>query len=69
MKIADIQITTLDIPFTPHSHQHLQYWIPQWRIVQVCRITLENGVVGWGETLPNDMGKIPADIAARIVGC
>ena len=68
MKIIDIQVTNLDLQFTPLAHQHLQYWIPSWRIFQVCRITLENNVEGWGETPRNVMGAVPEDIAERIVG-
>ena len=68
MKIIDIQVTNLDLQFTPLAHQHLQYWIPSWRIFQVCKITLENGVEGWGETSRNPVGAIPEDIAERIVG-
>ena len=48
MKITDVELRCLDVPFTPHTNEHMQYWLPHWRIVQVCRITLDNGVVGWG---------------------
>ena len=68
MKIKDIELTYLDVPFTSHTNEHLQYWLPHWHIVQVCRITLENGVVGWGETIPNyTWARVPDDIEERIV--
>ncbi|MFH1573185.1 MAG: enolase C-terminal domain-like protein, partial [Acidobacteriota bacterium] len=48
---------------------HLQYWLPHWRISQVCRIALKGGVVGWGETIPNyTWARVPKDIEARILG-
>ena len=69
MKITDVELTYLDVPFTNHTNQHMQYWLPHWRIVQICKITLDNGVVGWGETIPNyTWARVPDDIAARIVG-
>lgn len=69
MKIADLELIHLDVPFTPHTNQHMQYWLPHWRIVQLCKITLENGIVGWGETIPNyTWSKVPTDVAGRVVG-
>ena len=53
MKVASVELTNLDVPFEQYAGQHLQYWIAPWRIVQVCKLTLDNGVVGWGETIPN----------------
>ena len=47
----------------------MQYWLPHWRIVQLCKITLADGTVGWGETIPNyTWAKVPEDIEDRIVG-
>src|SRR5690554_3711522 len=69
MKVVDFELIHLDVPFTPHTNEHMQYWLPHWRISQLCRITLDNGVVGWGETLPNyTWKKVPEDAARRVVG-
>ena len=69
MKIADIELTYLDVPFTLHTNEHMQYWLPYWRIVQICKITLDNDVTGWGETIPNyTWATVPNDIADRVVG-
>ena len=65
MKIERVEITTLEVP---HTNDHLQYWIPQWRIIQVCRLVMDNGVVGWGESVKHAMGAIPVDVADRVVG-
>ena len=40
MKITDIELTYLDVPFTPHTNEHMQYWLPHWHIVQICKLTL-----------------------------
>ena len=69
MKIRDIELTYLDVPFTPHTNEHMQYWLPHWHIVQICKLTLDNGVVGWGETIPNyTWAKVPDDIEEQIGG-
>ena len=34
MKITDIELTYLDVPFTSHTNEHMQYWLPHWHIVQ-----------------------------------
>ena len=69
MKVASVELTNLDVPFEKYAGQHLQYWIAPWRIVQVCKLTLDNGGVGWGETIPNAThSRVPDDIAERIVG-
>ncbi len=69
MKITRVELINLDLPFTAHTNQHLQYWLPHWRIVQLCKVHLDNGVVGWGETIPNyTWARVPEDAAERIVG-
>mgnify|MGYP001169378798 CR=1 FL=1 len=69
MKIKSVELIHLDVPFTTHTNQHMKYWLPHWRIIQLCKITLSDGTVGWGETIPNyTWAKVPDDIANRIVG-
>ena len=69
MQIKSVELIHLDVPFTNHTNQHMQYWLPHWRIVQLCKITLTNGTIGWGETIPNyTWAKVPEDIEERIVG-
>ena len=69
MRVAAVELTHLDLPFTPGSDRHLRYWIPQWRIIQLCKVTLDNGVVGWGETIPHAThATVPTDIDDRIRG-
>ncbi len=69
MKITEVELIHLDLPFTAHTDRHMRYWLPHWRIIQLCRLRLDNGVVGWGETIPNyTWAKVPANIEERIVG-
>ena len=68
MKVKSVELFTLDLPFERHTGQHLQYWIPEWRIVQICKLTMDSGVVGWGETIHNyTHARVPDDIEDRIL--
>ncbi|MCY3765353.1 MAG: mandelate racemase/muconate lactonizing enzyme family protein [Gemmatimonadetes bacterium] len=68
MQVKEVDITFLDVPFTPHSNEHLQYWLPHWRIIQICRLTMDNGIVGYGETVHNyTWAQVPEGIECRIV--
>jgi L-alanine-DL-glutamate epimerase-like enolase superfamily enzyme len=69
MKVQSIEFIHLDLPFTEQTNLHMQYWLPHFRIFQICKITLDNGIVGWGETMPNyTVSKVPAGVEARVVG-
>ena len=69
MKIENITFTHLDVPFTDHAGKHLGYWLPHWRIVQLCEVTLTGGIKGYGETIPNyTWSKVPEDIFDRTIG-
>ncbi|MCE9592369.1 MAG: enolase [Planctomycetes bacterium] len=70
MKIKEIEIIWLDVPFheIPDRNMARQNW--GWRIVEVCRVTTDNGIVGVGETLPNyTWGKVSAAAIERAKGC
>ena len=68
MKVVQLEFIYLDVPFSEHAGQYIQYWLPDWHISQLCKLTLDNGVVGWGETLPNyTCAKVPADIEAQVL--
>ena len=69
MKVARVELIHLDVPFADHAGNHLQYWIPAWRLVQVCKLTMDNGIIGWGETiLYATHARVAEDVADQIVG-
>jgi galactonate dehydratase len=69
VKVQAIEFILLDVPYTEHTNQHMQYWLPHHRILQICKITLDNGIVGWGETMPNyTVAKVPAGVEERVLG-
>ncbi|MEE2659052.1 MAG: enolase C-terminal domain-like protein [Candidatus Latescibacterota bacterium] len=69
MKVQSLELIHLDVPFTTHTDQHMRFWLPHWRIVQLCKLTMDNGIVGWGETIPNyTWSRVPEDIEDRALG-
>jgi L-alanine-DL-glutamate epimerase-like enolase superfamily enzyme len=69
MKVKSVKLIHLDLPFTNHTNQHMKYWLPHWRIIQLCKLEMDDGTIGWGETIPNyTWAKVPDDISERIVG-
>jgi L-alanine-DL-glutamate epimerase-like enolase superfamily enzyme len=69
MKVTSIELTHHHVPFTPHADSHLKYWLPHWQITQICRLEFDNGITGWGETIPNyTWSKVPDDVQDRIIG-
>lgn len=53
MKIKDIEIIWLDVPFHPIPTKNMARQQNGWHICEICRVTTDNGLVGIGETLPN----------------
>jgi L-alanine-DL-glutamate epimerase-like enolase superfamily enzyme len=69
MKVKSIDFIYLDVPFSAHTQQYMDYWLPEWRISQICKITLDNDLIGWGETLPNyTWARVPDEIEDRVLG-
>ncbi|MCB0092740.1 MAG: hypothetical protein KDE54_32860, partial [Caldilineaceae bacterium] len=69
LRIKEIERIMLRVPFT----QRVQKWnallVWQWQIVEVIRVTTEDGTVGYGETLPHyTWGTVSDEAIARAQG-
>ncbi|MDP6502867.1 MAG: mandelate racemase/muconate lactonizing enzyme family protein [Planctomycetota bacterium] len=53
MKIKDIEIIWLDVPFHEVPHRNTERRLSRWHIIEICRVTTDNGLTGFGETLPH----------------
>ena len=53
MRIKDVEYFYLDVPFHPVPDRNMSRAQHGWHIVEICRLTTDNGFVGIGETLPN----------------
>ncbi len=69
MKIKDIEIFWLDVPFHPVPERNMARACHGWHISEICRVTTDNGLVGYGETLPNyTWGKVSKEAIERCKG-
>lgn len=53
LKIAKAERFVLDVPYTPRCEEWNALMVRQWRIVEIIKVTLADGTVGWGESLPH----------------
>ena len=51
MKISDVERILLDVPFRERPGIHMSRRIRRWSIIEVCRVTTSDGLVGYGETV------------------
>ena len=69
MKIKEIEIFWLDVPFHDAPQRNMARTLAGWHICEICRVTTDNGLVGYGETLPNyTWGKVSAAAIERTKG-
>ena len=52
MKIESIERIWVDLPLKETPWRNMVREIPHWSLFELCRVTLSNGVVGVGETMP-----------------
>ena len=69
LRIADVERITLRVPFTPRVQRWNALLVWQWQIVEIIRVTTDDGTVGYGETLPHyTWGRVPEDGPRRVMG-
>jgi L-alanine-DL-glutamate epimerase-like enolase superfamily enzyme len=69
LRIKEIERITLRVPFTPRVQQWNALLVWQWQIVEIIRVTTDDGTVGYGETLPHyTWGTVPEAAIERAKG-
>ena len=69
LRIKDIERITLRVPFTPRTQRWNALLVWQWQIVEIIRVTTDDGAVGYGETLPHyTWGKVSNESIERASG-
>ena len=59
MRITDIERIAVELPHKPRPGYHMKSkgdsvsMYPHWPILELCKVTTDTGLVGWGETLAN----------------
>jgi L-alanine-DL-glutamate epimerase-like enolase superfamily enzyme len=68
-RVAEVSFTRLQDPFAPRHAEHMPRLSGDWSLIEVCRVRLENGVEGVGETvLQYTWGRVPAGAGERLRG-
>jgi len=75
MRITRIERIIVDAGHTPTAERHMRRGLAEWALSELCKVTTDTGLVGWGETLPHytwgvvtdagverAMGANPADL-------
>ena len=75
LKITDVERLTVDVSFREHPGFSMSRALWNWTVSEVCRVTTDTGIVGYGETMihvtwgrvnqvtiDRVMGKNPADL-------
>ncbi|MBV7337381.1 hypothetical protein KFU94_55950 [Chloroflexi bacterium TSY] len=69
LRIKEIERITLRVPFTPRVQPWNALLVWQWQIVEIIRVTTEDGTVGYGETLPHyTWGRVSDEAIDRVKG-
>src|SRR5258706_3413515 len=69
MIITSIERIPVDVGYNPRPEKHMARELWNWCISEVIRVTLEDGNVGYGETLPHyTWGKVSSEAEQRALG-
>ena len=75
LKVTNVERFMVRVPFTPGQQAVAERTVYNWSIFELCKVTTDAGLVGWGETIVHYihsrvtnqsvqrvMGKSPADM-------
>ena len=51
MRITSVEGIPVDAGHTPLAERHMRLRYGDWSLSEVCKVTTDNGLVGWGETI------------------
>ena len=49
--VTDVERIVCEIPFTERQARITEREVYTWNVVELCKVTLSTGEVGWGETV------------------
>ena len=69
MKVKHVERIWVDVPFRPVPRRNMIRELPHWTIFELCKVSLECGVVGIGETMVfYTWGKVTDKSVNRVIG-
>ena len=49
--VADVERIVCELPFTERQARITEREVYTWNVVELCKVTLSTGEIGWGETV------------------
>ena len=69
MKISRIERIPVDAGFNARPERHMSRELWNWSISEVIRLETDDGIVGWGETLPHyTWGRVSEQAIDKALG-
>lgn len=69
MKITDVERFVVNVPFTPRQEVITAREVYNWSISEICRVTTDSGLVGYGETILHyTWGRVSDAAVERVKG-
>lgn len=70
LKVTKVERITVDVPFRPLPAKNMaRDSSGDWTLVEVCKVTTNAGLVGWGETIVNyTWARVSEDAIQKVLG-
>lgn len=69
MKVVDVERIVVDVPFTERQARITEREVYNWSILELCRVTTDTGLTGWGETVIHyTWARVTDEAVNRVVG-
>ncbi|MBI4553066.1 MAG: enolase [Candidatus Latescibacteria bacterium] len=69
MKVTNVERIVVDVPLTPRQIKISEREVYNWGIFELCRVTTDAGLVGWGETVIHyTWARVTEASAQRVIG-
>lgn len=68
-RVKGVSLTWVEVPYRPLPRQHMVRELDHWKYFEICRVELECGVTGFGETmLFYTWGRVSEDAIGNVLG-
>lgn len=69
MKVTRVDRIVVDVPFTERQIRISEREVYNWAILELCKVTTDTGLVGWGETVIHyTWARVTDDAVNRVMG-
>lgn len=69
MRVESVERIWVDMPLKETPWRNMVREIPHWSLFEICKVTLSDGIVGAGETMPYyTWGEVTDEAVDRVIG-